>query len=357
LFFINGFASIEGLIIMATLRVRNGTYFADYRINGRRIRKKLGRSKRIAELALKDIEVKIARGELGFEAKDSDLDRLFEEYLTYSQTNHSPASQKRYKAILANFEGFLSNYPYLTKTSHLVPKLFEDYKTFRKEEGAANKTVNIELQTLGAMFNLALKWGYATANPVKGVSQLKEDNGKKPRFLSQGECRILLENCGEDLYPVFYTFLNTGMRKGELENLEWSDVDFERRKIKIQIKNGWRPKTSEREIQMNDGLFELLKKHKAETQNGLSYVFHKKGAPIEPNLLRKRLMSITKKCGFPDVTKIHTLRHTFASHLVMKGVDLPTIKKLMGHSDIETTMIYSHLADEHVDKAVERLDF
>jgi len=91
---------------MATLRERKGVYFADYRMNGRRFRKKLSRSKRIAELALKDIEVKIAKGKLGFESKDSDLEKLFEEYLTYSRTNHSPASQKRYKAILDNFKGF-----------------------------------------------------------------------------------------------------------------------------------------------------------------------------------------------------------------------------------------------------------
>ncbi len=140
---------------MATLRERNGTYFADYRINGRRFRKKLGRSKRIAELALKDIEVKVAKGELGFSVKDSDLENLFQEFLQYSKTNHAPASQKRYKAILDNFKGFLKDYPYLTKISHLTSKLFEDYKTFRKDKGAANKTINIELQTLGAMFNLA----------------------------------------------------------------------------------------------------------------------------------------------------------------------------------------------------------
>lgn len=341
---------------MATLRERNGTYFADYRINGRRFRKKLGRSKRIAELALKDIEVKVAKGELGFESKDSDLEKLFEEYLTYSRTNHSPASQKRYKAILDNFKGFLKDYPYLTKISHLTSKLFEDYKAFRKEKGAANKTINVELQTLGAMFNQAIKWGYAFVNPVKGIGHLKEDSNKKPRFLSKEECRILLENCGKDLYPIFFTFLHTGMRKSELEHLEWDDVDFERRKIKIRIKDNWRPKTSEREIPVNEALFELLKKHKENSRNG-SFVFHKKGESIEPNSLRKRLMTITKNCGFPDVTKLHTLRHTFASHLVMSGVDLPTIKKLMGHSDIETTMIYSHLADEHVDKAVEKLSF
>ena len=64
-----------------------------------------------------------------------------------------------------------------------------------------------------------------------------------------------------------------------------------------------------------------------------------------------------KKRCFHDVTKIHTLRHTFASHLVMKGVDLPTVQKLLGHSDIQTTMIYSHLAQDHLNDAINKLDF
>jgi len=54
---------------------------------------------------------------------------------------------------------------------------------------------------------------------------------------------------------------------------------------------------------------------------------------------------------------IHTFRHSFASHLIMSGVDLPTVQKLMGHSDIETTMIYAHLAPEHLKGAVDKLDF
>jgi site-specific recombinase XerD len=342
--------------IMAKLRVRNGTYFLDYRINGKRKRKAIGPSKKMAELALKDLEVKIAKNELGFEAKDQDLTRLFKEFLTYSKTNHAPSSHKRYCAIIKNFENFLSYQPYLAKISHLNPRVFEEYKTSRKLQGVANKTINIELQTLRAMFNLAVKWGYTKDNPSVGVSTLREDNHKKPRFLSAPECKKLLANCGDKLYPIFFTFLYTGMRKGELENLEWNDIDFSRRKVKIRVKDGWRPKTTEREIPMNDALYQLLLKHQKTAQRG-SYVFNNNGERIEPNSLRKKLISICKECGFPDVTKLHTLRHTFASQLVMKGVDLPTVKKLMGHSDIETTMIYSHLADEHVDKAVEKLNF
>lgn len=342
---------------MATLRERNGTYFADYRINGRRFRKKLSRSKRIAELALKDLEVKIAKNELGFDKKDESLTKLFDDFLVYSKTNHSPNTQKRYKGIVVHFQGFLSNYPFITKVSHLSPKLFEDYKRSRSEEEMENRTINMELKTLRSIFNLAKNWGYGKENPTDGIRMLKITNHITPRFLSEAEIKTLLESSDEWLYPIFYTFLNTGMRKSELLNLEWSDVDFGRKKITIRVKDNWQPKTSEREIPINNGLLELLQKHKENTKKGV-YVFHNvKGDRIGKSTLRKRLMVLTKKCGFPDVTKLHSLRHTFASHLVMKGVDLPTVKKLMGHSKIETTMIYAHLADAHVDKAVEKLEF
>jgi site-specific recombinase XerD len=345
-------------ISMATLREKNGFYFVDYRVKGRRVRKSVGKSKRIAELVLKDIELKIARNEAGLEPKDSDLAKLFAEYLVYIKTHLAPKSQQRYRAIIDNFKAYLKLFPFITKVSQLNLKLFEDYQAHRKNEGAANKTINNELICLRAMFNLAIKWEYLRDNPTRNVALLKEEVNKKPRFLSKEECQILLKNAGEFLYPIFYTLLYTGMRKSELENLEWSDVDFERRKIKIRYKVDWSPKSCEREIPVNEGLFEILKDHQTKTHvKGCRYVFHRDGEKIEPNFLRNHLLPLTKKCGFGDVTKIHTLRHTFASHLVMSGVDLPTVRKLMGHADIETTMIYAHLADEHVDRAVERLRF
>jgi site-specific recombinase XerD len=343
---------------MATLRNKGGRYFVDYRVNGQRVRKAIGKSKRIAELALKDIEVKIERQDIGFVERDCELSKLFEEFKTYGSIHHSPSSQKRYKAIIDNFKSFLDKFSFIKKISQLSPKFFEDYQAYRKGKGAANKTVNVELICLHAMFTLAVKWGYARCNPTQGVKKLKEESNKKPRFLSKDECKILLANCGEFIYPIFYTFLHTGMRKSELEHLTWNDVDFERKKIKIRYKDDWSPKTSEREIPISNGLYDLLVRQK-ECARGKSscYVFNLKGEKIEPNFLRKKLMTLTVKCGFPDVTKIHSLRHTFASHLIMGGVDLPTVKKLLGHANIETTMVYSHLADAHVDKAVENINF
>jgi len=255
-----------------------------------------------------------------------------------------------------NFKEFLRSYPHITNISQLDAKLFEDYKTFRFEKDRQNKTINVELRTIRAMFTLAKQWGYVKENPTDGVKFLKVRRDDKPRFLSKEECKILLDACSKWEYPVFYTFLSTGMRKSELLYLTWNDIDLIRNKIRIVAKEGWVPKTSEREIPINNGLIKVLQGLKAKAKG--KWVFcDERGNQIENNRLRKRLMSITKRCGFPEVTKLHTLRHTFASHLVMSGIDLPTIKKLMGHSDIQTTMIYSHLADDHVDKAVEKLEF
>jgi len=88
-----------------------------------------------------------------------------------------------------------------------------------------------------------------------------------------------------------------------------------------------------------------------------NFVFPDSSGAIIRTKLRERLIRIAKEANIEGLTKLHTLRHTFASQLVMSGVDLPTVMKLMGHSDIQTTMIYAHLAPDHLADAVNKLPF
>ena len=147
--------------------------------------------------------------------------------------------------------------------------------------------------------------------------------------------------------------LHTGLRKSELANLEWDDVDFERKVIKVTAKDGWSPKGKrEREIPMNDELVELLLKMRSEPKR--KYVVEKNNAKRYDRALWENFWRLAKKLDIKRVN-IHTFRHTFASYLIINGVDLVTVKELLGHKDISTTMRYAHLVPGHKHWAVNRI--
>ncbi|MCB2229688.1 tyrosine-type recombinase/integrase [bacterium] len=110
---------------------------------------------------------------------------------------------------------------------------------------------------------------------------------------------------------------------------------------------------------MSDAIISLISEMYAKLKRGSNarFVFDGRSGKKSGLHLREKLIQIAKKAGIENLTKIHTLRHTFASHLVMRGVDLPTVQKLMGHTDIKTTMIYAHVAPDHLSDAVNKLNF
>jgi len=366
---------------MGRIYQRNKVYYIDVMDRGKRIRKRVGTSKRIAELALHDAEVKIARGELGFDDPELSLKDLFSRFIEFSQTNHRASTTSRYQAVIDHFNRFLKEKRSdVTQLSELKADVIEGYKTFRRNEwvnpngstvesekdveeytrrGARARTVNLEVDAIKRILNLAVEWGYLRDNPLKRVKSLKEDDRKPVRFLTADECEQLLEAAPPDVFPILLTFLHTGMRKGELEHLTWGDVDFDRRVIEIRRKSDWNPKSGERTIPISDTLFPVLEEHKSKSRRkaAKAYVFDARGSNNSHNRLRRHLIRTAKKAGIPELTKLHTLRHTFASQLVMSGVDLPSVQRLMGHSSIQTTMIYAHLAPDHLSKAVNKLPF
>ncbi len=365
---------------MGRIYKRGRSWYLDLTVKGRRIRRRVGPSKDIAKLALKDAEVKAARDEFGFGKIDIAIDRFFDKFLEYSGANHSVNTTKRYRAVIDNFRRFLDGYPDAVFISQVKPEHIDLYKVFRRDalvnpngrkvtsaekatehtrKGARAKTINFEIDTLRTIFNIAIKWEYLRENPTQNITRLKVTDSKPPRFLTTEECELLLKHSPDELYPIFFTFLNTGMRKAELENLEWADIDFDRRKIKIRRKEFWKPKTGEREIPINQRLYNLLIELKQKNDTGLhcNFVFcHSDGSKIKTKL-RRMLIKIGQEAGIHDLTTLHSLRHTFASQLIMNGVDLPTVQKLMGHSDIQTTMIYAHLAPDHLADAVDKLGY
>lgn len=366
---------------MARIYKRARVWYLDIRAGSKRIRKRIGNSKKVAELALQDAVVKTERQEFGFARNDIAVDKFLDQFLDYSRASHTASTTNRYRAVIDHFKVFLKDKRSdVAFISQITPEVIDQYKIARKSawvnpngspvdssddvkgytrKGARAHTINFEIGTIRTILNQAIKWEYLRENPTAKVKKLKVNDAKLVRFLSKEECRQLLEASPPELHLIYFTFLHTGMRKAELVNLEWSDIDFDRRKIKIQRKSFWQPKTGEREIPINSELLSLLTKLKAKSSPDLpsNFVFPGKDGGLLKTKLREKLILIAKQADIPDLTRVHTLRHTFASHLVMSGVDLPTVKKLMGHSDIETTMIYAHLAQDHLSDAVDKLSF
>ncbi len=171
---------------------------------------------------------------------------------------------------------------------------------------------------------------------------------KRTRFLNEQEMRTLISNCNEYLKPLVIVTLNTGMRRGEINKLRWSDVNFVTNAIYLKdTKNG-----ESREIPMNEQvrtILEHLPRHSTS-----DYVFHKKDGSCYTDVKRSFFTALVKS-GIKDF-RFHDLRHTFASHLVMRGVDLNTVRELLGHKSMAMTIRYSHLSQQHKQRAVDVLN-
>ena len=324
-------------------------WYIDYYVHGQRKRKKIGPSKQVAELALKDVQVKIAKGEyLGiYEEKKILFKDFAEEYLEYSKANKATSS---YDRDVTSVNVHLVPYFKGRYLFNITTKMIEDYKTKRVKK-VKPATVNKEIDAIKTMFRKATEWGYAKSNPAAKVKKFKEPV-KTPGYLTEEQAAKLLETCPKHLYALFATALNTGMRRGELFNLQWKDVSLSKRTITVQNKEDWHTKNYEpRVIPVNSFLYETLRKHPRHIRS--PYVFCKPDG-TKYLTVRNSFERALEKAGIPHIP-FHALRHTFASHLVMRGVDLSTVQKLLGHKDIKTTMRYAHLAPDHLKSAVERL--
>ena len=321
---------------------RGDVYYIDYYVDGRRIRKKVGKQKTLAQNALEARKADVIRNEYKIPGRKKRI--LFEAftkiYLDYVKGYKKSWKSDEYyiKNLLKYFRG--------KSMDSIHSFLIEKYKLERKKI-VKPATVNRELTCLKYMYNLAIKWGYVDKNPVKGVKFFKENN-ERLRFLGAEEEERLIQACKGHLKPIVITALNTGMRRGEILGLKWKNVDFRNWILTVtNTKNG-----KSRKIPMNGEMRELFTELRKK-QNGIYVFSNSRGKRYYS--LKRSFSSAVKRAELKDF-HFHDLRHTFASNLVMAGVDLVTVKELLGHSSLQMTMRYSHLSERHKLEAVEKLE-
>ena len=145
----------------------------------------------------------------------------------------------------------------------------------------------------------------------------------------------------------------TGMRRGEIINLRWEDVDFERRLIQVCNSEEFKTKTGKtRTVPMNENVYQLLKRRSHISSNGLIFLFEEK--KIREDFVTKKMRHYSRKAGLNSKVHFHTLRHTFATWLVQGSVSIYEVQKLLGHSSISVTQVYSDLAPSELHAAVNK---
>ena len=225
----------------------------------------------------------------------------------------------------------------------------------------SNRSKNYAIALTRQIFNFAIKRDlFVGVNPAARFDELKKEDNKRMRFLKDNELNALLEELKKHSYSVCLMALisaDCGLRAGEIFKLTWADIDIKERLLFLRdTKNG-----SDRHAYMSKRVQEELSKLKQGEGNQLLFP-SRDGERIKhvSRTFERAVKAIGLNKGITDRRQkivFHSLRHTYASRLVDKGVSIYEVKELLGHKDIKMTMRYSHLDKERLRKSVQVLDY
>lgn len=282
--------------------------------------------------------------------KNASLQSFITDFLSYATGNYSKSTVTIYRSALNRLLSIAGNVPLASITAH-------HFDTYRVERltSISPVSVNIELRTLRASFNTALRCGLIERNPFAQV-KLASLPETRPIFFSKEDFQKLLNAIKEGWLKEIVVFATlTGLRRGEIVNLHWSDVSFDRKTLTVQSSPTFKTKQGKRRVvPLNDMASYLLQSRAKREISELVFTLNEKA--ISAGWLSHKFKYYVYECRFKnDRLHFHSLRHTFASWLVQDGVSIYAVKELLGHSDVKTTQVYSHLAESHLKESINRI--
>jgi len=321
---------------------RGGFWWMCLNVNGRQIRQSTETAnKKLADAILAKVKVQIIEGtwfdtEKAQKVKRTTFSEMVEKYMQSYQKIRDIHTIKRLLPVFGHYT-----------LAEITTEMVSDYRNERLKT-VKPATVYQELSFMRCMFNVARReWKWTKENPVADLSFAVGDKNARERWLTLEEEKRLLDCATNPLWlrSLLVFALHTGMRRGEILDLLWKDVDFFRKLLTVvKSKNG-----GKRSIPMSQTLYESLKSMN-KVVNISSRVF-----PISVRSLREAFDKALSKARIEDF-HFHDLRHTFATRLVQNGVDIYKVKELLGHKSIAMTMRYAHHYPESLRASVEVLD-
>ncbi|MGA2363428.1 MAG: site-specific integrase [Candidatus Aminicenantales bacterium] len=322
------------------LKLIGGKWYADWTFGGKRHREFAGYTLAQARNTLVKMKAElldIARGFKKAEVEDVPFAAFADIFLeTYCRPNKR--APERDEISLAHAKAFFEG-----KTLQAIgAQGIEGYKAARRAEVAPG-TVNRELAAIRTLLVKAVEWGKLESNPMAKVRRFKEP-APRERFLTRDEAGRLIDAAAPPLKPILTVALGTGMRRGEILNLKWKDVDSVLGQISITMSKSGKP----RKVPMSGAVAEALG---AVPRRG-EYVFMngESGQSVT-----SMMDAFRAACAAAKITgfRFHDCRHTFASRALEAGADLVSVSKILGHSSVAMTAKYLHASGEGQRRAAE----
>lgn len=334
-----------------TVYRRGDGWYVDIRLGGIRLNRKIADSKKEAKDREAELRTKFRLKQLHLADLQNEVlfHTVAEEYIDYIKNTKSGRLFELESTDYKNhLEPFFANY-FLQDISDNTLLKFQERQ---KSSGYANRTCNMHMGLVRKIMNFAKTKQYITHLDLK-YPMLKESK-KQHAFFAPKEYDLLIKHITNDLARRRIEFAkNTGLRPGELTYLEWDDVSFEFKAIKIQGKDKWKPKTDEeRTVPLNNTALQILKEL-YEKRKG-RWVFSNSDNPVKS--IKRSLSTAARLAGITKRATPNMLRHTFATHALDKGADLMSVKEVLGQKNITTTEKYLHSIKESMRDAVNRVE-
>ncbi|WP_281544759.1 site-specific integrase [Grimontia sp. SpTr1] len=366
-------------------------YYLFYRFDGKQVNYKLGNATDITPAQARDL----AKEKAGQVAKGNDVHEekkqvrqetqrrkhlklpvyLDERYLPFLITRNPKTANRIVNHIKSRFAFLMDK-----ELDQITPWEIEKWRSEQRQKGRTPSTINHSVNSLKGALSRAVEWGLIDSHELSKVKTIKADN-IRVRYLNESEekrlrhaiklrdmnARAARRSANEHreirgyeqfpslddvtfvdyVEPLILLAMNTGLRRGELLSLAWSDIYFTERYL--QVRGGNAKSKQGRTIPLNNEAYNALFNWREQNQKA-TYVFEgKMGAPLTEV---KKPWGMVMKMAEIEEFNFHDLRHHFASKLVMAGVDLNTVRELLGHADLKMTLRYAHLAPEHKAAAV-----
>lgn len=278
------------------------------------------------------------------------MERPIGKFIRYLEIekNYSPHTILNYSHDLRDFGAFLQTVP-IEKVDYLTVR---KYLVVLKERQLSNRSISRKLSSLRSFFKFLVREGHLKDNPMTSLSTPKQ-NKHLPSFMTEEEVLRLIESAmptkeddesGLRDQAVLETFYSTGIRISELVGLSEPDIDFISGVVKVMGKG-----RKERLVPIGEQALTALRRYLECRKKKSNAVFlNKNGSRITSRGVRNVVTKYLRRAGIAQGVSPHTLRHSFATHLLNRGADLRSVQELLGHANLSTTQIYTHLSTERL---------